>query len=492
MADCCNSCGQCSKCLGTPVKAIWDYMEPLFNMGEPLAGLRAKNMPFVETVGFDVVHTTLPDGSVFKKLVAKSERADGSMSVYTNEDCKVVWYENCTLDLFKTTVAVDATGATSITLTDVKQLLGANTGSTIQVETPAGLKTVTIATVNDVTNVVTLKAGQTITVVAGACVERVGYETELDCDTAVNNRVTLPTSRKQYTAPFKFFPILHEFKLCDLNLRVMGGKDSIQKKLDAMRQLGEELIYNSIYNAVYFDDQAVAGNLRGLFPELKRFAATCGKPTSYDFANCCDPLDECESMEKQINMLLNIVRTVTASGAYTDRNITIEVNEKQWILLTAVQKFFFDSRGISQVDMDGKNTIQYVIPSLSYAGYTVDFKYNPFFDKFKVPFMMVRPTDALQIETKAIVGLNDFKLQERGNESIMSGDTPMIRYIDRTDIEGDGFGQCIKIKGGIELAAVWRHIDSCAYFYATNFGACAYKDCGDLCANTGAVTNLIA
>jgi len=417
-----------------------EYLKPLFNGGLPLNALRAKNLPYVDTTGFDVVAMELPDGQVYNKLVAKSNRIDGSMYVEVNDDCKVVWYESCTLDLFKTTIFAVAAASNTITVKDVKQLQGADVGSELQISTALGLQTVTVLSVNDVTNVITLKAGQTTTVAVGDCVERVGFETVLSCNTNVNNRVTTPNSLKQYTAPFRFFPIIHEFKLCDLNLRVMGGRASTQMKLDVIKKMGEELIYNSIYNAVYFDDQAITGRLRGLFPELKKFQTTCGKSISYDFTTCCDPLDVCGSMDKQFSTLLQIINLVTASGAYGDRKVVFEINKMQWALLTAAEKYFYENQAVSRVNMDGTDSIRHVIPSIAYAGYVISFEYNPYWDKFdKVPFMIAMPSDALQIESKAIVGMStDFKLME-GSGNIMSGDTPMIKYIDRTMIEGDGF-----------------------------------------------------
>jgi hypothetical protein len=496
MTSCVNPNDCITGAQGVTTPNPWEILSPILNQGEPLVHIVKDYFKWLGRLLFDVVYRT-QDGIVYMDLTFKGGVGAGRdfTLVRTNADCQIEWRE-MVICRAQTRVANSVSGSNTIEVTDIADLRGIKAGTRIHIATPTG---VISADVEDVTNnTLTLANGQEVTATAGDVVVRGAYNRDWDCQADIDNRFTV-RQPKTYKSNFRKINITHKFRTCDLSLdryTITNGLNGTQQYVNSLKSAGNEGFMNDFQDAIYMDRNLPVGNsvnlnggaeTMGLIPAIQKAQADTGLALIKDYSLCCaDADDKIEATRASIKAFLRTIMDAHQSGLYEDGTVTVVANNEQLRLLVEMQTemstYFNLTIYTDESVQDGLN-LGAGLPKIKYGGVTVDFMYEPYFDTlFRFPFHLILPPKhmaAFQREYQGIQGPN-LELVSTINSQI-SGGTPTLQFVDRTDFETNGMGDCYVFQAEFEFATAFAGADKWGYFIGINFGSCldACQVCGD-------------
>lgn len=396
-----------------------------------------------------------------------------------------------------TKVTVTATAATTLTVADIAGLRGANTGTRIRVQqADNSIKTVDIASIAG--NVITLKAGQTITAAIGAKVYRGAYGITRNCTVSPSNEYALQTIGQKNTLIRRIW-VTYSFEIDEFNIdkAVYYGGMTPQDHLDALMEAGDRGAMDQLVE-VFFTDELVAegqekldgtdaayNETMGLIPAIQKAQEDINKPLVKDFSDCTAP----EGSTLEATVVRDFIKEITAaidSGMYnSSKKVTIFVNKAQERALIELNPVMATYRGVQVMENGLSDQYSYSSFTIKYGNFIVDFEYVEFLDQWEVPLYLIMPQDGVVFYQKPYSHFESTgdKVRLVNSNTLISQGIPNLRFIDRTDYEGNGTGECAIYRAYMDIAIILKGICSGAYRIGLNFQA-SYDQC-NLCDSAG-------
>ena len=471
-------------CLAKGQVYPYELLDQMYKFGRGLVSFgKYKDFARYESLFFDI---EMSEDSVTKQPMISYRFKDKlavTNNVLTNDNCEVEWTESILCD-DETTIAEDAAaGSTSLVLTDITKLGGANKDSSIMVTSSVSGNPITgiyIESVNTATNTIELQSATTVALKAGDKVRRGAYLRQRGCDMDINNPIALGGT-SYYSSKFRTISISHEINGCDLNKAYISGLTA-QNILDAKLRKGDMEAINELITAVFFDRNIQLPDGRtetmGLFPALAEVEDTCGLKISYDLSQCCDDQKTtCENSFAQIQAFFNIVFNKTKYSGLFDNVITVAVNMKAQEALYNMQSAFQDYGNVGF--LDGTNfDVDIDTPRIRYGGKTIEFLYLPILDRWDYSFMITMPKDYVALyQMQYTLVTPEMKVAGSEINGRIANGYPTLKYVDATIGVAKELGECQKIVGDMKIASVWMGVDKGAYLIIQNFGSCATDIC---------------
>lgn len=215
----CNPCGTTIPG-GTSVQGPLDILSPLINQGMDMNLLTMQAFRGLSRYLFEEEY--IGDGGSTAKVyrLKTGVGLNNYSAIKVSDDCAAVWYETTSSEA-KAVVAVNAIiGATTIVVQDVSKLNGLSADSTLDLFPAAALfAKAYVASVNSVTNTITLSKPLEVALVVGDCISRGTYNREVSCDgNRINNRGNLPFIGKEFKSYFRKIEVSMVFEDCEVNL----------------------------------------------------------------------------------------------------------------------------------------------------------------------------------------------------------------------------------------------------------------------------------
>lgn len=498
MTNCLEGCGfsQVNAMAVQNLNRVHEIMSPVVESGLPMQSVKPKRgyglLPFM----FEV---TSEDGQAYLKLKSGIMSGDSFIEVKVDPtDNSAVWYEQGVASAETDTTAELAANGTVLHVTDVSVLGALTNKHTIVLNVGAQTFIGRVASIDAVANTITLKAWPSIKIPAGTCVSRGAYYRPQDCVTTSDNEGTIGYEKGKYKAFFRKIEATVTFDSnTDATLSSYTFAENVglttaveflkAKKSAALIELNRQINYAMFYDKNYGKNTNPAfpnsSETMGIFPRLDEVEATIGIVTTFDFgAACCTDEDECGAVQRSIETFMDYIDYITKSGFYGN-TVVVGVNEPQIVALRKLKPYFENLLGyvITTTPATGSElTINRNLDSLVINGTKIDFRYEPTFDKYKIPFMFAMPEDSVYFAQKQYntVEMNGSEFVAKKNETTnFLPELPIFRVIDLTPYTGNGIDPCRKYHIDAEIAIVRPFTDKIAYMRFLNFGSCLAGSC---------------
>lgn len=481
------------------INRVHEIMSPMVDSGLPIQSIQPKNgyglLPFMFEIAYD-------EGNAYLKLKNGIINGDTFIEVKVDPtDGAAVWYENGTASSETVTTEELAIDELDLTVEDVSILGNLTDQHTIVLTSGAQTFIGRVDSVNALTNTITLQAGPSVAIPAGTCVSRGTYHRPQDCVTASNNEGTMGYDKGKYKSYFRKIEATVKFDSnTDVSLSGYTFSDDIgldtakewlkAKKFAAINELNRQLNYAMFFDANYAKGSNPAfpnsSETMGILPRLDLVEASTGIVTTFDFngdgqTGCCISEDTCGSVSNSIQTFFDYLDMVTKSGFYNSK-VIIGVNESQIVALRKMRPYFESETGyVITAQPSGSDIfISRELYTLSTGAYTVEFRYEPTFDKFKIPFMLVMPEDSVYF-TQKVSQTAEFNGTERvakkyATTNLLPG-MPIFRVVDTTIATSNLIDPCKTYHIDAEIGIVRPFTDKGAYMRFWNFGSCLNASC---------------
>lgn len=501
MENCTTGCGfsQGNPTAIEQMNRVHEIMSPMVDSGLPIQAIQPKHgyglMPFMFEIAYD-------EGNAYLKLKNGIMNGDAFIEVKVDPtDGSVVWYEDGVASSETTTAAALTVGDLTLEVEDVSILGNLTDQHTIVLTTGAQTFIGRIDSVNSVTNTITLQAGPSVVIPAGTCVSRGTYHRPQDCVTTSNNEGTMGYDRGKYKSFFRKVEATVKFD-SDTDVSLSGytfaddiGLDTAKewlraKKFAAITELNRQINYAMFYDANYAKNTNPAfpnsSETMGLFPRLDAVEASMGVVTTFDFngdgvTGCCVDEDTCGSVSQSIQTFFDYLDMLTKSGFYNSK-VIIGVNEPQIVALRKMRPYFESETGyVISTNPSGSDIfINREMYTLSTGAYSVEFRYEPTFDRYKIPFMLAMPEDAVYF-TQKVANTAEFNGSERVAKKYTTSNLlpgmPIFRVVDTTIATSNLIDPCKTYHIDTDIAIVRPFTDKGAYIRFWNFGSCLNASC---------------
>lgn len=502
MENCLQGCGfsQGNPMAVENLNRVHEIMSPLVDSGLPLQTVKPVRGYWLAPFLFEIAEI---EGNAYLRLKSWIVNWDSFIEVKVDPtDGSVVWYEQG-ISSGETEVAVElAIGDTTLTVEDISVLGNLSDMHTIVLTSGAQVFTGRVDSVNAVANTIELKAWPSVAIPAGTCVSRGTYNRPQDCVTTSDNEGVIGYDKGKYKSYFRKIEATVRF---DANTDVtlssytyaedLGMETAVEflrtKKSAAIIELNRQLHYAIFYDANYAKNTNPAfpnsSETMGIFPRLDEVQNTMWIVTTFDFNGdgiewCCVDEGDCQAISKSINTLLDYVDLVTKSGFYGSK-VIIGVNEAQIIALRKMKPYFEAETGyvVTTSPTTGSNIfIDRQVYGISTGSYDIEFRYEPSFDRYKIPFMFIMPEDSMMFNQKLNNTVefngNDFVAKKYDTSSLLPG-MPIFRVVDLTSFQTNGIDLCKIYHIDAEIAIVRPFTDKGAYMRLWNFGSCLETSC---------------
>lgn len=462
---------------------VFDALREESERGRLLVTIAKGKTSSLMTSLFDLEVTTLSDG-----LATYTYRLKKPIGVRTDKlgpNGEVYWKEQIVSHPVAK-IAILGTAAGTLKVDSIGNLLGANTGSRLHVYSVADktIKTVDIASVSG--NTITLKAGQTITTAVGDKVYRGAYGVANSCTVKPSNQYTLTTADQKHTYIRRIW-VTYSFEIEDFNVDKAAYSNGMtpQDYLDALMEAGDKGVMHEFVEAFFFDENVKAGDTKadgttatyaetmGVIPAIQQAEDDTNAVLVKDFADCAD------DSAKKVKEFINEIASAIDSGMYNDsKKITIMVNKAQERALIELNPIIATYRGVQVFDNGLSDQYNYSVFTIKYGTFLVDFSHEEFLDRYETPVYLMMPSDGIVFFQKPYAGfetVND-KAKLVASNTLLSQGVPNFKFIDRTEIEGNGTGECAIYRAFMDFAIVLKGICSGAYRIGINF-----QDSEDIC-----------
>lgn len=498
MENCCQGCGfsQGNAMAVENLNRVHEIMAPIVDSGLPMQAVKPVRgyglMPFM----FEVAEE---NGNAYLKLKSGIVNGDSFIEVKVdNTDCSVVRYEQGIASGETETTAELAVGETVISVEDVSILGDLSDKHTVVLTSDAQVFIGRVASIDGVANTITLQAGPSVSIPAGTCVARGTYHRPQDCVTTSDNEGVIGYEKGKYKSYFRKIEATVKFDAnTDCQLSAYTYADAIGmdtaveflkvKKSAAIIELNRQINYAMFYDTNYAKNTNPAfpnsSETMGIFPRLDEVEATMGVVTTFDFsAECCTDENDCGAISNSIETFFDYIDYVTKSGFYGNK-VVIGVNEAQIVALRKMKPYFEAESGYVITTSPSANGVIFVdrqIYNINTGSYEIEFKYEPTFDKYKIPFMFVMPENSVYFTQKVAntVDFNgsEFVAKQHETTSLLPG-MPIFRVIDLTSVTSNLIDPCKTYHIDAEIAIVRPFTDKCAYMRFWNFGSCLASSC---------------
>lgn len=443
---------------------------------------------------FDLEVTTLSDG-----LATYTYRLKKTVGVRTDklwQNGEVYWKEQVVAHPVAK-IAIAGTTQNTLKVDNIANLLGANTGSRLHVYSVVNksIKTVDIASVSG--NTITLKAGQTITTAVGDKVYRGAFGIANSCTVKPSNQYTLTTAAQKHTYLRRLW-VTYSFEVEDFNIDKAAYHNGMtpQDYLDALMEAGDAGVMHEFVEAVFFDNNVKVGDTlpngstatysetMGIIPAIQAAEDETGAILTKDFSDC-------DTSAKKVRDFINEIASAIDSGMYNDtKKITVMVNKAQERALIELNPIIATYRGVQVFDNGLSDQYNYSVFTIKYGTFIVDFSHEEFLDRYETPVYLIMPQDGMIFFQKPYQGFETVgdKAKLVASNTLLSQGVPNFKFIDRTDVEGNGTGECAIYRAYMDFAIILKGICSGAYRIGINFQDSA-DEC-NTCDSTGGVTIL--
>jgi hypothetical protein len=251
-----------------------------------------------------------------------------------------------------------------------------------------------------------------------------------------------------------------------------------------------EGLVNEMLTAFFLDknvaDTGAGSETMGLLPAIQAAQDDGDFNLIFDYSTCCPSGEDATDTDKEvatqkmIGAWFDSLMRVYDSGMYEDGKITVVCNHEQVKALIKLTPAIRDYMGVNIFQDTNVNEIAGLdIPVITYGGLRITFMYEKFLDVYTFPFHIVLPENAVGVFQRDFPALttngNAIKTIKNLNAKIGAG-YPVFRVVDRSEIDGNGMGDCFKFKYEAEFAVAWAGIDKGAYNIGMNL-----KSCTDVC-----------
>lgn len=498
MDNCCQGCGfsQGNPMAIANLNRVHEIMAPIVESGLPMQAVKPMKGYGLAPFLFEIAEL---EGEAYLRLKSGIINGDTFIEVKVDPvDCSVVRYEQGVASGETETTAELAIGALTITVADVSVLGSLSDQHTIVLTTGAQVFIGRVDSVDAVANTITLQAWPSVSIPAGTCVARGAYHRPQDCVTTSDNEGIIGYDKGKYKSYFRKIEATVSFDAntdCTLSsytyADVVGMDTAVEflkvKKSAAVIELNRQLHYAIFYDTNYAKNTNPAfpnsSETMGIFPRLDLVQSTMGIVTTFDFsAECCTDADDCGAISQSIETFFDYIDYVTKSGFYGSK-VIIGVNEAQIIALRKMKPYFESESGYvitTSPSSNGTIFIDRQMYMIDTGAYQIEFKYEPTFDKYKIPFMFVMPENAMYFAQKALdtVDFNGSEFVGKKNDTtnLLPG-MPAFRVVDLTQYVSNGIDPCKKYHIDAEIAIVRPFTDKCAYMRFWNFGSCLASSC---------------
>lgn len=502
MDNCCQGCGfsQGNPMAVENLNRVHEIMAPIVESGLPMQAVKPVRGYGLAPFLFEIAEL---EGNAYLRLKSGIVNGDSFIEVKVdNTDCSVVWYEQGVASGETTTTEEISIGETEFTVDDVSVLGTLTDQHTIVLTSGAQVFIGRIDSVDSVTNTITLQAGPSVAIPSGTCVSRGAYHRPQDCSTTSDNEGVIGYDKGKYKSYFRKLEATVSFDSntdCQLSAYtyadVLGMDTAVEflkvKKSAAIIELNRQLNYAIFYDMNYAKNTNPAfpnsSETMGIFPRLDDVETTMGIVTTFDFngdgtEGCCVNEDDCNAISKSIETFFDYIDYVTKSGFYGNK-VIVGVNESQIRALRKLKPYFESETGYvitTSPSTGGTIFIDRQLYMIDTGSYTVEFRYEPTFDRYSIPFMFVMPENSMYFTQKVYntVDFNgtEFVAKKNDTTSLLPG-MPVFRVVDLTSYTTNGIDPCKKYHIDAEIAIVWPFTDKCAYMRLRNFGSCLAASC---------------
>lgn len=487
---------------------VHEIMAPIVDSGLPLQAVKPMKGYWLAPFLFEIAEI---EGNAYLRLKSGIINGDSFIEVKVDPvDCSVVWYEQGIASGETELVAQLDAGDLVVEVEDVSVLGNLSDSHTIILTAGAQVFTGRVDSVDAVANTITLKAWPSIDIPEGTCVSRGTYHRPQDCVTESDNEWVIGYDKGKYKSYFRKIEATVSFDAntdCTLSSYTyaedLGLETSVEflkvKKSAAIVELNRQLHYAIFYDQNYAKNTNPAfpnsSETMGIFPRLDFVQNDMGIVTTFDFAaECCTDFAECDAISNSINTFFDYIDYVTKSGFYGSK-VVIGVNEAQIVALRNMRPYFEAHAGYvvtTSPAASGQIFIDRQIFNINTGVNEIEFRYEPSFDRYKIPFMFVMPENSMLFVQKEYntVEFNgtDFKAKKHDTSSLMPW-MPIFRVLDLTSYQTNGIDPCKIYHIDAEIAIVRPFTDKAAYIRLWNFGSCLPASCAtcvsDSMANAG-------
>ncbi len=491
-SSCKTDCGLVG---ATNVRNPLDIISPVIESGiDPLMimGPEYPLTPFL----FDTQLNSIGDTVIGLKL----KNINVVNAKYTNANCALEWIEkyDCRIEANIVSVA-----GSVITVDSIKKLRGVNTGSEILLSDPATGASETVTVVSVLGNTITVNPAPTV--VAGV-VSRLQYTATGSACNANANNVYTSIEEGTYQTPFRRIRLTMDFTQCDLSVQRYAYGDPAKAFLDDLVASGAVGAREEFSSVFYMDNgwtmpsttNINTNQTNGLITGIQYAQGVANKNFIHDFSLICDTCTgtDCEKDEAVVSAFYDILMAMYDTGLYNSNPITLVANKQQYDEMRKLEKVFADYHQITLVYNPG-DQFQSIYSSLNmirlpFAYVNVDIYLDRWLDRFQTPVMLAMPAHRVFVAQRPFysVEASDSGTIKAMNSSLSAGN-PKFKFINRTEIEGDGTGECVKLKAYMDLAVLPQWIFTGAYRIFLNLKACS-STCNPLCTTAAPVlTNLV-
>lgn len=483
---------------GGTTYAMFTALKEISERGQLLVNITQGNQTALMTGLFDLVIEKLADGQEVVNYKLK-EAIDLNVQP-TGPNGEVYWKETITLEP-QATVSAVGTAVATVTVSDITGLLGINTGSTLIVEQAKWVKVVDVLSIAG--NVITLKAGQTITTAIGQKVYRGAYGVAPDCNVKASNNYTLPTEAQKFTYGRRLY-VTYTFSINDFNIDRASynyGKTP-QQHLSSLMKAGNLGAQREFVSSIWFDQSVKAGDTllngstatysqtMGIIPAIQKAQTSTSKKLIKDYTTCVAAGGESLSATR-VRDFMNEIDNAISSMVYDDtRKVMVFCNKVQSKSLIGLNRYFSEYKGVTIWENGLQETHDLSTFTIKIGAYTVDFVYEASLDKMapSEAFHVIMPTNHLHFFQKPFssMSLNGMDASLVGPNTILASGTPVFKFVDRTEQETNGEGDCAIYRAFMDYALVVAGVDTGAY--RIGYGFRADTDICNACATSGTIT----
>ncbi len=486
---------------------VHEIMAPIVDSGLPLQAVKPMRGYGLAPFLFEVAEI---EGNSYLRLKSGIVNGDNFIEVKVDpNDGSVVWYEQGVASQETELATTLTAGELVVEVEDVSVLGSLSDKNTIVLTQGAQVFEGRVDSVDSVANTITLKAWPSIDIEAGTCVSRGSYHRPQDCTTESDNEWVIGYDKGKYKSYFRKIEATVSFDAntdCTLSSYTyaedLGMETAVEflrvKKSAAIVELNRQLHHAIFYDKNYAKNTNPAfpnsSETMGIFPRLDEVQTDMGIVTTFDFgAECCVEEDDCNAISKSIQTFLDYIDLVTKSGFYGSK-VVVGVNEPQIVALRKMKPYLEAESGyvITTSPTTGWNIfIDRQVYGISTGSHDVEFRYEPSFDRYKIPFMFIMPENSMmftqKINNTVDFNGNDFVAKKHDTSSLLPW-MPIFRVLDLTSYQTNGIDPCKMYHIDAEIAIVRPFTDKWAYMRLWNFGSCLASSCAS-CevdqANTG-------
>ena len=416
---------------------------------------------------------------------------------YTNGNCAVEWTEryDCRIEANILSVAWSV-----VTVDDIKKLRGINAGSQLILSDHLLWTFETVTVISVAGNAITVNPAPTLTTATVA--KRGAYNplSSTSCNANASNTYT-GTEEGVFESPFRRLRLTMDFNQCDLSLDRYINGDPARAFLNELVMNASQGAKNEFTQAFYFDNGRVmpsTGNINtqqtlGIITGIQFAQTEINKPLIHDFSSCCAGAGtDCEKDEAMVLGFYSILMDMYDTGLYNNAAITAIANKEQMDALRMLNKTFYDVHQITVI-YQPSDSFQSIYNGLSVQripfGYVnLDIYLDRNLEWYWVPMMILLPAHRLFFAQRPFY---DVKSSGNGglniNKALSSGN-PRFKFVDRSEIDGDGTGECMVLKAFLDFAIIPQGMFSGAYRLFLNFKSCSDNACKPWC-DTGTLVS---